>query len=425
MHIIFLTKLNEWRYRLEVAIIKPFRALRPIVEKAKDVSCVPYDVIYKHEARRSIKKNPDSFLRITRPEAEFENEAVATTSEIFEQAKGNLERFINEKLLFQENEPCIYVYKLATNNHIQMGVVACCAIGEYENGIIKKHEKTRPNKVKERTEHMLALKAQTGLVFLAFRNTETIRKLIKAAVSKEPLYNFSCSDDVRQTIWKIAQTDEWVDAFEKVPSLYIADGHHRVKSSKLTREKLREENPNHTGNEEYNFFIAGMYPSEDLNILAYNRVVKDLNGLSESEFLQKVSKNYKVSETKKKMPEKQGEFCMYMDGKWRTLEFNHASEVGQNPIKRLDVSILSNYLLSPFLGIGDERTDKRISFVGGARGTKELERIINEGMAKLAFSVFPTTMNDLFAVSDMGEVMPPKSTWFEPKLKDGLFVYLI
>ncbi len=408
-----------------MAIIKPFRAMRPIVEKAKDVSCVPYDVVYTSEVRKFIENNPDSFLRVTRAEAEFADESNASSKEIFERAKQNLERFINEELYFQEETPSIYIYRLEINDHSQTGIVACCPIDEYESGLIKKHEKTRPDKVEDRKKHMVALNAQTGLIFLAFRNTKKIEELTENAILENPIYSFQCDDGTKQTVWRISEAKDWIDAFAEVPSLYIADGHHRAESSKLTRDKLRRENPDHTGKEDYNFVVTGMYPAKDLDILAYNRVIKDLNGLSEEEFLERVSDNYIVSETKQKVPKKHGELCMYLNGTWRKLTFTHDSEVEKNPIKRLDVSILHNYVLAPFLGIGDERTDQRIGFVGGARGTKELERIVDEGLAKLAFSMFPTTMNDLFDVSDMGEIMPPKSTWFEPKLKDGLLVYLI
>lgn len=408
-----------------MAVIKPFRALRPLPENAKQASCVPYDVVYTSEVREYIKENPFSFLRVTRAEAEFEDDANTPPATVFSRAKENLDRFINEKLFFQEDEPCVYIYQLSVSGHSQTGIVACCTIDEYESEVIKKHEKTRPDKVQDRTEHMLALEAQTGLIFLAFRNTDAVRDLLQAAVKEEPLYSFDCNDGVKQRVWKIAQSDALIKAFEDVPALYIADGHHRAESSSLARKKRRKQNPDHTGEEDYNFVVAGMYPAEDLKILAYNRVVKDLNGLSEDEFLEKLGKVFTIEDATRKEPEHHGEFCMYMDGKWRTLQINPELVDMTNPIEKLDVSMLQKNLLSPVLGIGDARTDNRIGFVGGARGTDELERVIDEGIAKVAFSLFPTTMDDLFAVSDIGEIMPPKSTWFEPKLKDGLLVYLI
>ena len=408
-----------------MAVIRPFRALRPKPELAKEASCVPYDVIYTSEVREYLKDHPRTFLKVTRAEAEFEDENTTPPEVVFARAKENLESFINNELFFQEDAPSIYVYRLSIDGHSQTGVVACCAIDEYESGAIKKHEKTRPDKVQDRTDHMLAVNAQTGLIFLAFRNTDTIRELLHGVVKESPLYDFHCDDGVRQVIWKITNVDEWVDAFSDVPSLYIADGHHRAESSSLTRNRLREENSGHTGDENYNFVVTGMYPAEDLKILAYNRVVKDLNGLSEEEFLKRVSEVFEVDEATRKEPDGHGEYCMYMNGKWLKLNFSEDRIERDDPIRRLDVSILQENLLGPVLGIGDARTDNRIGFVGGARGTDELERIVDEQIAAVAFSLFPTTMDDLFDVSDIGEIMPPKSTWFEPKLKDGLLVYML
>jgi uncharacterized protein (DUF1015 family) len=408
-----------------VAIIKPFRALRPALEQAKQVSCVPYDVVYESEVRAFIEKNPLSFLRVTRSEAEFPENSNPPHEEVFARAKENLQSFIDRQIFASEAEPSVYVYRLASENQAQTGIVACCSLDEYELGIIKKHENTRPDKVEDRTEHMLALRAQTGLIFLAFRNTQRIKNLIAEAVESRPIYSFHCPDGIKQTIWRVALTKGFVEAFQEVPALYIADGHHRIESANLARKKLRAANTEHSGAEDYNFVVAGMFPSEDLQILAYNRVVKDLNGLTEEEFFQKIGEKFIVTETDRKTPAEHGEFCMYMNGKWYNLRFNVQFFREPDPIERLDVSILQDYILAPILGIDDPRTNKRIGFVGGARGTDELEKVVDEGVAKLAFSLFPTTMNDLFAVSDMGEIMPPKSTWFEPKLKDGLLVHLI
>jgi uncharacterized protein (DUF1015 family) len=408
-----------------VAIIKPFRALRPAFEKAKQVSCVPYDVVYEQEVRQFIEANPLSFLRVTRPEAEFPENSNTDSSEVFERAKENLQKFIDEEIFAREAAPSFYVYRLSTDAHTQTGVVACCSLDEYELGIIKKHEKIRPDKVEDRTNHMLAVEAQTGLIFLAFRATERIKLLIFEATQTKPIYDFCCSDGIQQTVWRVALTEDLTAAFAEVPTLYIADGHHRIESAKLARNILREKNPNHTGAEDYNFVVAGMFPAEDLQILAYNRVVKDLNDLSEKEFLEKVGDNFAITQTSEKVPQNHGEFCMYMNGNWYKLKFAVDFAQEPNAIENLDVSILQNYLLAPVLGINDARTDKRIGFVGGARGTDELEKFVNDGTAKIAFSLFPTTMDDLFAVSDMNEIMPPKSTWFEPKLKDGLLIHLI
>lgn len=408
-----------------MAIIKPFRALRPTLDKAKPVSCVPYDVVYESEVREFIKENPLSFLKVTRSEAEFSESAEPDAKEIFDRALTNLQWFIKENILVHETEPCVYIYRLSTAEHAQTGIVACCSLDEYEAGVIKKHEKTRPDKVEDRTAHMIALEAQTGLIFVTFRNTEKIKTLIDNAVQTAPIYDFLCFDGIRQTVWRVSETGEVIAAFEEVPALYIADGHHRMESANLARHILRERNPHHTGAEDYNYVVAGMFPAEDLRIMAYNRVVKDLNDLSEEEFFARVRENFQISPTDDKIPHEHGEVCMYLGGKWYKLKFALNDAPEPNAIERLDVSILQNYLLHPVLGIEDPRTDTRIGFVGGARGTDELEKLVDDGKMRIGFSMFPTTMDDLFAVSDINEIMPPKSTWFEPKLKDGLLIHLI
>jgi uncharacterized protein (DUF1015 family) len=408
-----------------VAIIKPFRALRPTSEKAKDVSCVPYDVVREQEVRDFIKENPLSFLHVTRSEADFPENSNPDANEVFERARQNLQKFIDREIFAKEAEPSFYVYRLSTEKHAQTGVVACCALDEYELGTIKKHEKIRPDKVEDRTNHMIALRAQTGLIFLAFRATERIKLLIFEATQTKPLYDFCCIDGIQQTVWRVALTEDFIDAFAEVPTLYIADGHHRMESAKLARDILSERNPNHTGAEDYNFVVAGIFPAEDLQILPYNRIVKDLNDLSEEEFFNKVAEHFAISETSEKVPLVHGEFCMYMDGKWYKLRSTTDFSRNSNQIENLDVSILQNYVLEPILGIRDARTDTRIGFVGGARGIAELEKLVDTGEAKIAFSLFPTTMENLLTVSDLDEVMPPKSTWFEPKLKDGLLIHLI
>lgn len=408
-----------------MSVIKPFRALRPVEDKAENVACVPYDVIYESEARRFIEERPLSFLRVTRPEAVFPKDEYPSDEEILNRAKENLEWFINENILGHEAEPAFYIYRLATETHSQTGIVACCSLDEYELGLIKKHEKTRPDKVEDRTAHMLAVGAQTGLIFLAFRNTEKTRRLFAEAVRNKPIYDFHCEAGVNHTVWEITQTEDWSEAFEEVPAIYVADGHHRIESANLARKKLKEKNAEHTGAEDYNFVVAGVFPSEDLKILAYNRVVKDLNGLTEEEFLEKLSENFIVSETGAKKPSERRNFCMYLGGRWYHLRFTVEYFSEPDPIESLDVSILQNYVLNPVLGIDDPRTNERISFVGGSRGTEELEKMVDAGEGKVAFSMFPTTMDDLFAVADMNEIMPPKSTWFEPKLKDGLLIHLI
>ncbi len=408
-----------------MSVIKPFKALRPQADRSSKVACVPYDVIYDSEVRELVSENPLSFLRVTRAEGEFpEGEAVSHET-ANERARQNLEQFIRDGILVADNEDAIYIYRLGSNGQFQTGIVACCSVDEYESGAIKKHEKTRPDKVEDRTSHILAVGAQTGLIFLAFRNTDKIRGLIAEAVKHDPLYDFVCSAGVQQTVWRITDTAQWISAFADVPEIYIADGHHRAESAKLARELSRRNNPNHTGREEYNFVMAGIFPAEDLRILAYNRVVHDLNGLSADEFFAKLGDSFIVAETNERTPDERGETCMYFGGRWYRLTFNVQYFREPDPIERLDVSILQQFVLTPVLGIGDPRTDTRISFVGGGRGTSELEKMVDSGDYAVAFSMFPTTMDDLFAVSDMNEIMPPKSTWFEPKLKDGLLIHQI
>lgn len=407
-----------------MALIKPFRALRPVPDKAEAVSCVPYDVVHESEVREFLREDPLTFLQVTRPDAGLSEEEL-TANEALETAKTNLQRLIDEKVLVAETEPCIYVYRLATRTHSQTGVVACCSLDEYENGLIKKHEKTRPDKVADRTEHMLKLRAQTGLIFLAFRGTETVHELIDKAVKGEPLFDFPGINETQQTVWRIPSGEELQKAFAEIPALYIADGHHRAESALMARDALRKANAEHNGSEDYNFFMAGMFPAEDLKILAYNRVVADLNGLSDEEFLAKLGENFIVKETVQKEPAEPRNFCMYLSGTWYSLHFTLEFFTAPPPDEALDVSILQRYLLEPILGIGDVRTDTRIGFVGGGRGTAELERLVDSGEMRVAFSLYPTTMEDLFAVSDMDEIMPPKSTWFEPKLRDGLFIHRI
>lgn len=406
-----------------VSVIKPFRAVRPAADKVAMVASVPYDVIYDHEVRETIAANPDTFLRVTRAEGDLP--AGASTDDVLARAKANLLGFIESGTLEADPDEAIYVYRLTAGDHSQTGVVACCSIDEYDRGLIKKHEKTRPDKVKDRTDHMIAVGAQTGLIFLAYRNTETLRGLIAGAAVTEPLYDFVSPDGVRQTVWRVTDTRAWIDGFAEVPAIYVADGHHRAESAKLAREIMRAGNPGHTGNEEYNFVIAGIFPAEDLAIMPYNRVVKDLNGMSADEFLSRLVENFAVEPAADKVPAKRGEVCIYTDGNWFLLRFDPAKIDRADPIESLDVSLLQNQLLTPILGIGDPRTDERIAFVGGARGTDELERMVDSGDHAVAFSMFETTMDDLFAVADVDEIMPPKSTWFEPKLKDGLLVHRI
>lgn len=402
-----------------MSVIKPFKALRPVADKVHLISCVPYDVIYDSEVRDIIGANPLSLLRVTKPDA------IVSEGDPLEYAKDALRSLIDSRILIDDATPSIFVYRLATGEHTQTGVVACCSVNEYETGQIRRHELTRPDKVKDRTDHMVALRAQTGLIFLAFRNTDKIRSEIADAVAKEPLYDFTAEDGVRQTVWQITDTASMTEAFAELETLYIADGHHRAESAYRSSQVLKEQNPEHTGDEDYNYVMAGMFPSEDLRILAYNRIVKDAGDLTDDQIIERIKENFVVIDADTDVPRDPNNFCMYLGGKWYQLNFSVNFLVSPGPIESLDVSILQKYVLSPIFGINDPRTDERIGFVGGARGTAELKRMVDSGEARLAFSLYPTSMEDLFAVSDINEIMPPKSTWFEPKLKDGLLIHRI
>jgi len=408
-----------------VVFIKPFQALHPNSSNAKEIACFPYDVAYETEARDFVQANPKSFLRVTRPEAEFNGGVEPDSAEALATAKRNLEELVASGDLVRDPEPSIYIYRLETDKHSQTGVVACCSLAEYESGAIKKHERTRPDKVADRTSHMVALRAQTGLILLAFKGDEATREAIANATAEPPIFEFVCASSIRHSVWRVADNRPAVDAFADIDSLYIADGHHRIESALNARNVLRLRNGSEVGNEQYDFVMAGMFPAEELRILPYNRVVKDLAGLSDEDFLSKIDEYFVVTETDDASPEDHGVIKMYFRGRWHRLKFNVEYFQAPDPIERLDVSILQRYLLEPVLGIGDPRTDERIGFVGGARGTSELEKVVDSGEAVAAFALHATTMNDLLAVSDVGEIMPPKSTWFEPKLKDGLFVHLI
>lgn len=407
-----------------MVLIKPFQALHPNSSNAKEIACFPYDVAYESEAREFVRANPNSFLRVTRPEADFNNSAAIDPDEVLEAAKTNLEELIANAMLVRDPEPSIYVYRLDSGEHSQTGIVACCSLADYERGAIKKHEKIRPDKVAERTAHMVALRAQTGLILLAYRPTARTKELITAAVERPSIFDFTCAANIRHTVWRVGATQEAVEAFQEIEALYIADGHHRIESALNARDILRSKNGTDAGNAPYDLVMAGMFPSDELRILPYNRVVKELGSLSNDEFFNKLSREFDIERTDASPPDRHGEINMYFRGRWHALSFK-AETYERDPIERLDVTILQKHLLEPVLGIGDPSSDERLGFVGGARGIAELERAVDSGEGSVAFALYPTTMDDLFAVSDMGEIMPPKSTWFEPKLKDGLFVHLI
>lgn len=410
-----------------MATVKPFCALRPLPERAAEVAAVPYDVVNSEEALHLASDNPYSFLRVSRPEIELPDGTDIYSDEVYARAASNFQRLIEQAPLLVEDQPSFYVYSLRMGERTQTGLVACCSVSEYDYDIIRKHERTRKDKEDDRTRHILTLRAQTGPVFLTYRGQETINALIATVTPTAPLFAFDAPDGINHTIWRVPveQNAALATAFKAVPHLYIADGHHRAKSASRAREELQAANPHHTGAEEYNFFQCVLFPADQLQILAYNRVVKDLNGYSIEDFLKEVERQFVITPGAPAAPSQPGRFSMYLAGHWYGLKLNNEVTRPLDVIDQLDVSTLQNHLIAPVLAIQDLRTDKRIDFVGGIRGTAELERLVNSGKAAVAFSMYPTTLDDLMNVSDANEIMPPKSTWFEPKLRDGLLSHLI
>jgi len=410
-----------------VAIVKPFRALRPEPEQVAAVASVPYDVVNTSEARALAGDNPLSFLRVSRPELEMPDEVDHYADEVYAQAAANFKRLIAAAPLVTEEQPSLYLYRLRMGAHEQTGLVACCSVDEYDRDIIRKHERTRRDKEDDRTRHITTLRAQTGPVFLTYRANLVIDELTRAVTGLAPLFDFTAPDGIAHTIWRIPANlnQAFEEAFGQVPVLYIADGHHRAKSASRTCEALREANPAHDGREEYNFFQAVIFPHNQLRILPYHRVVKDLAGLDQIEFINRVGEHFDIEQGAAPSPNGRGRFSMYFEGSWYGLEPRHDVSDRPRVIDRLDVSILQDLLLAPIIGIEDPRTDKRIDFVGGIRGTGELERLVDNGEAAVAFSLYPVTLDELMEISDANEIMPPKSTWFEPKLRDGILSHLI
>jgi uncharacterized protein (DUF1015 family) len=410
-----------------LAIVKPFRALRPLPEQAAAVASVPYDVVNTEEARALAGDNPLSFLRVSRPEIEMPDATDPYSDEVYRRAASNFDRLISSAPLIIEDDPSLYLYRLRLGDREQTGLVACCSIDEYDDDIIRKHERTRRDKEDDRTRHMLTLRAQTGPVFLTYRPVDAIDGLISKITAAAPLFDLRATDGIEHTIWQVpvGVNEALIEAFKGVPQLYIADGHHRAKSASRARAALRSENPQHSGDEEYNFFQCVLFPANQVHILPYNRVIKDLNHHNPEEFLSEILREFELIQDAGPQPEKRGAFSMYLDGRWYRLEVKGDVTKRLKVADRLDVSVLQNQLLAPVLGIQDQRTDKRIDFIGGIRGTDELVRLVDQGSAAVAFSLYPVTVDDLMMISDAGEIMPPKSTWFEPKLRDGLLSHLI
>jgi uncharacterized protein (DUF1015 family) len=408
-----------------MARIEPFRAIRPRKDIASKVASPPYDVVSSKEAKLLAADNEFSFLHITKPEVDLPDDVDLYSDEVYAKGKKSFDRFLEEKIMSQDETKNFYIYKQTWRDHVQVGLVAGASCQDYQDDIIKKHELTREEKEKDRMRHIEILNANTGPVFLTFKQKTEIDALFEKAMVKEPEYDFT-RDDVSHTVY-VVDNRELVAAiqseFAKIEHLYVADGHHRSAAATNVKIKREKQNKNHTGNEEYNFFLAVIFPHNRMKILPYNRVVKDIQGMCKAEFFHKLSDKFTYEEAEYKEPRQSREFCLYIDGKWYLLKAREDAFNKDNAVESLDVSILQNNLLEPVLGIKNPRTDKRIDFVGGIRGTGELERLVGSGEYKAAFSLFPTTIEQLFKVADSGKMMPPKSTWFEPKLKSGLVIH--
>jgi len=406
--------------------IHPFEAIRPVPEHAPRVASLPYDVVTTEEARALTKDNALSFLRVVRSEVDLPADTDPYSDEVYTTAKQNLTKLMDDGVLFRDDTPAVFLYRQVMNHEQQIGLVCCCHVEDYANDLIKKHEKTREKKENDRTRHVLELNANTGPVFLTYRQHDTIDRMVREDVNERPLYHFNAPDGVTHTVWQVSNPQRYVEAFRKeVPHAYVADGHHRAASAFRAGEKRKSENPEHSGDEEYNWLLSVLFPHDQLNILAYNRVVFDLGGKSADEVLEALREIGDVSETPDKQPHKPGSFCVYLSGSWYKLVLPQRSIDMTDPVELLDVALLQSRVLEPVLGIGDPRTDDRIDFIGGIHGPQRLEQLVDDGTAAIAFSLYPTSVQQLMAVADAGLIMPPKSTWFEPKLRSGLFVHAL
>ncbi len=412
-----------------MSIVRPFAAVRPAPQLADKVAALPYDVMNSEEARQMVVGNPHSFLHVDKAEIDLDPAIHLYDTRVYEKARDNLNAMIAQGTFLQEDKPCLYVYKQVMDGRSQIGIVGCTSIDDYRNNIIRKHELTRADKEQDRINHVDYCDANTGPIFLTYRAKETIDALVKQAMEAAPVYDFVSEDGIGHTVWVIA--DEAIISaisaeFEAIDYLYIADGHHRSASAVRVGMKRREEHPGWDGSEEFNYFLSVIFPDDQLYIMDYNRIVRDLNGYTEAGFLARVGEKFDITSYEGEgvlKPDKKHTYGMYLGGQWYLLEAKEGSFDGSDPVKRLDVSILQENLLSPVLGIGDPRTDKRIDFVGGIRGLQCLADRVDSGEMAVAISMYPTTMEDLMDIADVGAIMPPKSTWFEPKLRSGIFIH--
>ncbi|MEI6205197.1 MAG: DUF1015 family protein [Desulfuromonadales bacterium] len=412
-----------------MAIIKPFKALRPPRKLADKVAALPYDVMDAEEARTMASGNPDSFLHVSRPEIDLPVDIDPHNEPVYVQGKSNLDEFIRRGVLIQDCLDCFYVYRQRMGSIIQTGLVVCASVDDYRNGVIKKHEHTRADKEDDRIRHIDFLDANDEPVFYLSRPCGEVEQIIEGVTAGSPEYDFISDDGVGHTVWVIADPmliERLTFLFAAIPTLYVADGHHRSAAAGRVRELRRERNPDHNGLEEYNFFLTVIFPENQLNIMPYNRVVRDLNGRSTAEFIAQLVSSFEITPSPSPIiPTERHHFGMYLDGHWYRLHARPTIVNESDIVDRLDVSILQNRLLDPLLGIHDPRTDKRIHFVGGIRGNGELVRLVDSGEYAVAFALKPTSIRELVELADQDQIMPPKSTWFEPKLRSGLFVHLL
>lgn len=411
-----------------MADIRPFCCVRPAAEVADRVAALPYDVYNRQEAKEEVQREPLSFLKIDRAETSFEDSVDTYAPEVYAKAKELLEKDIEEGVYVTDPDRVYYIYQLVMDGRSQTGLVACSSVDDYLKNTIKKHENTRADKEVDRITHVDTCSAQTGPIFLAYRADEVISGVVAKYLKTEPVYDFTAVDGVCHRVWKISQADDVEKiyyAFQQIDKIYIADGHHRAASAVKVGLKRREENPGYTGEEEFNYFLSVLFPHDELMIMDYNRTVRDLNGFSLDEFMEKVKEKFEIENSDLPVsPDKKGTFGMYTDGRWYKLTAKPELFEGKDAVESLDVSVLQDNLLGPVLGIGDPRTDSRIDFVGGIRGLKELEKRADGDMC-ISFSMYPTSITELFDVADNDLLMPPKSTWFEPKLRSGLFIHKI
>ena len=412
-----------------MAVIRPFFSIRPSEEKADKIAALPYDVYNREEAKAAVANHPLSFLNIDRAETQFDDTVDTYDERVYQKAHDLLWDMVEKGDFIREKKRCYYIYELTMDGRTQTGITACASIDDYANGVIKKHENTRAEKEADRIHHVDTCNAQTGPIFLAYRSNKRINEVVDRVKSSDtPVYDFVADDGIRHCVWVIDKDADIAvieQAFSSIGEIYIADGHHRAASAVKVGFMRREANPDYTGEEEFNYFLSVLFPDDQLMIMDYNRTVKDLNGLSKDEFLEKVAECFEVNEEDGAVrPQKKGEVGMYLDKQWYRLIAKPELFEGKDAVGSLDVSVLQDYLLGPVLGIGDPRTDSRIDFIGGIRGLKELERRADNDM-KVSFSMYPTSITELFDVADQKLLMPPKSTWFEPKLRSGLFIHEI